>query len=64
MSNDKNSRLTRYILVAIVAAVTLALVRSSAAIGFEVGGESFLRLLTMMAVPLVMSSVMSEIIGL
>ena len=64
VSNEKNSRLTLYILVAIVAAVTLALVRPAVAIGFEVGGEIFLRLLTMMAVPLVMSSVMSGIIGL
>ena len=64
MPNDTHSRLTLYILFAIVAAVTLALVRPSVAISFEVGGEIFLRLLTMMAVPLVMSSVMSGIIGL
>jgi len=64
MPNDTHSRLTLYILFAIVAAVTLALVRPSVAVSFEVGGEIFLRLLTMMAVPLVMSSVMSGIIGL
>ena len=64
MPNDTHSRLTLYILFAIVAAVTLALVQPSVAVSFEVGGEIFLRLLTMMAVPLVMSSVMSGIIGL
>ena len=64
MSNETHTRLTVYILLAIVAAVTLALVRPSLAMGFEVGGQIFLRLLTMMVVPLVMSSVMSGIIGL
>ena len=64
MSNEKHTRLTVYILLAIVAAVTLALVRPSLATGFEVGGQIFLRLLTMMVVPLVVSSVMSGIIGL
>ena len=51
-------------MVAIVAAVALALVRPQIAAGFEVGGEIFLRLLTMMVVPLVVASVMSGIIGL
>ena len=60
----RDSNLTIYILLAIVAAVVLALVRPHVAIGFEVGGEIFLRLLTMMVVPLVMASVMSGIIGL
>ena len=64
MSNEQHTRLTVYILLAIVAAVTLALVRPSLATGFEVGGQIFLRLLTMMVVPLVVSSVMSGIIGL
>ena len=59
-----NSNLTVYILLAIIAAVVLALVRPHVAMGFEVGGEIFLRLLTMMVVPLVMASVMSGIIGL
>jgi len=60
----KKSHLTPYIFLAIVAAVILALVRPRLAMGFEVGGEVFLRLLTMMVVPLVMASVMSGIIGL
>ena len=64
MSNHHNSRLTLYILLAILTAVTLALVRPTLAMGFEVGGEIFLRLLAMMVVPLVMASVMSGIIGL
>jgi Na+/H+-dicarboxylate symporter len=64
MSNDKKSHLTLYILGAIVAAVALAFLRPDLAMGFEVGGEIFLRLLTMMVVPLVVASVMSGIIGL
>ena len=65
MSNDgHSSNLTVYILLAVVAAVALALVRPHWAIGFEVGGDIFLRLLTMMVVPLVVASVMSGIIGL
>ncbi len=59
-----NTNLTIYIFVAIVAAVALALIRPHVAIGFEVGGQIFLRLLTMMVVPLVMASVMSGIIRL
>ena len=58
------SHLTRYIFIAIVAAVFLALIRPHLAMGFEVGGQIFLRLLTMMVVPLVVASVMSGIIGL
>ena len=64
MPEGKKSHLTLYIFIAIVAAVILALVRPRLAMGFEVGGEVFLRLLTMMVVPLVMASVMSGIIGL
>ena len=64
VSNKKQSRLTLWILVAVVAAIVLALVRPRLAASFEVGGEIFLRLLTMMVVPLVMASVMSGIIRL
>ena len=64
MSNDQESHLTRYLLGAIVAAVTLAFVHPNLAMRFEIGGEIFLRLLTMMVVPLVMASVMSGIVGL
>ena len=64
MSGDSSNRLTLYIGLAIVAAVALAFISPELAIGFEVGGEIFLRLLTMMVVPLVVASVMSGIIGL
>ncbi|MEE2637370.1 MAG: dicarboxylate/amino acid:cation symporter [Acidobacteriota bacterium] len=64
MSNDHTGNLTLYILGAIIAAVALALISPELAVSFEVGGEIFLRLLTMMVVPLVMASVMSGIIGL
>ena len=61
---ESESRLTLYILIAIVAAVILAVAAPSFAMSFRVGGEVFLRLLKMMVVPLVMASVMSGIIGL
>ncbi len=66
MTTEKQSesRLTLYILIAIVAAVILAVAAPRLAMGFHVGGEVFLRLLKMMVVPLVMASVMSGIIGL
>ena len=64
MTDEQKSHLTLYLLAAIVAAVTLAFVRPELAMRFEIGGEIFLRLLTMMVVPLVMASVMSGIIGL
>jgi Na+/H+-dicarboxylate symporter len=64
MSDDSSNRLTLYIGLAIVAAVALAFLSPRAAITFEVGGEIFLRLLTMLVVPLVVASVMSGIIGL
>ena len=64
MTDEQKSHLTLYLLAAIVAAVTLAVVRPELAMRFEIGGEIFLRLLTMMVVPLVMASVMSGIIGL
>ncbi len=64
MSPRKKNNLTLYILLAIIAAVALAVVDPQLAIGFEVGGQIFLRLLTMMVVPLVVASVMSGIIGL
>ncbi len=64
MTGEHSNRLTLYIGIAIVAAVALAFASPSVAVGFEVGGEIFLRLLTMMVVPLVVASVMSGIIGL
>ena len=64
MKTDTSSRLTLYILGAIVLALGLAYLAPELAMRFEVGGDIFLRLLTMMVVPLVMASVMSGIIGL
>ncbi len=67
-----HNRLTLYIVVAIVAAVVISIVgpaifgqgfRGTVGV-FEVGGEVFLRILQMVVVPLVMSSVMSGILGL
>jgi hypothetical protein len=60
----KHGHLTLYIVIAIVAAVTLALAAPRAAVALDVGGEVFLRLLQMVVVPLVMASVMSGILGL
>ena len=64
MTEDRTGHLTLYILGAIVLAVGLAFLSPDLAVRFEVGGDIFLRLLTMMVVPLVMASVMSGIIGL
>ena len=61
---SQKSRLTLYLGLAIVAAVVLALALPQVAMRFELGGQIFLRMLTMMVVPLVMASVMSGIIGL
>lgn len=60
----KKNQLTLYILGAIVIAVVFALVFPHAAMKFHIGGEVFLNLLKMMVVPLVISSVMSGILGL
>ena len=64
MPDKPKSRLTLYIAIAIVVAVLLAVFAPGLAMRFELGGEIFLNLLTMMVVPLVMASVMSGIIGL
>ena len=64
MTNNHTSHLTLYILGAIVGAVGLAFLSPETAMRLEVGGDIFLRLLTMMVMPLVMASVMSGIIGL
>jgi len=63
-STAQHKNLTLYIFIGIVAAIGLALIAPTTAMRLEVGGEIFLRLLMMMVVPLVMSSVMSGIIGL
>ena len=56
--------LTIAICAAIVLAVLFALLAPHAAMKCELGGEVFLNLLKMLVVPLVMSSVMSGILGL
>ena len=64
VEDKSNLRLTVYISLAIVAAIALAFAWPRAAMSFEVGGEIFLRLLKMVVVPLVVTSVMSGILGL
>lgn len=59
-----SSRLTLWICGAIVAAIVLALALPSVAESFEVGGELFLRLLKMIVVPLVFTSVLCGVLGL
>jgi len=58
------NHLTLYIFLAIVSGIVLALASPQLAMRFDIGGELFLRLLKMLVVPLVMSSVMAGIIGL
>ena len=55
---------TLYMIAAIVLAFVVAWLAPHFAASLEVGGEVFLRLLTMVVVPLVMASVMSGILGL
>jgi len=62
--SEKKSHLTLYICVAIVVAIGLALAAPTIAVKFHLGGEIFLRLLKMMVVPLVVTSVMSGILGM
>jgi Na+/H+-dicarboxylate symporter len=59
-----SSHLTAWIVGSIVAAILLALTLPAVAVRLELGGQIFLRLLQMVVVPLVMSSVMSGILGL
>ncbi len=64
MSDHKKSHLTLYICIAIVLAIGLAVVAPRLAMKFHLGGEIFLRVLKMMVVPLVVTSVMSGILGM
>jgi Na+/H+-dicarboxylate symporter len=56
--------LTYWICAAIVLAIVVAVVAPGFAQSFEVGGEIFLRLLKMIVVPLVFTSVLSGVLGL
>lgn len=56
--------MTLLILVAILAGVSLGVVSPTTAQKFHVGGEIFLRLLKMMVVPLVVTSVMTGVLGM
>lgn len=62
--NSGGGHHTLYMVVAIVLAFIVAWLFPHFAASLEIGGEIFLRLLTMVVVPLVMSSVMSGILGL
>ncbi|MDH4184231.1 MAG: dicarboxylate/amino acid:cation symporter [Nitrospinota bacterium] len=60
----KNNSLTFWIAGSIALAIPIALLFPAAAISFHIFGEIFLRLLKMMVAPLVVTSVMSGILGL
>jgi len=66
--NNKNkkqkSNLTLWICIAIVAAIVIALILPRFTMKLHAGGEVFLRLLKMIVVPLVVTSVMSSILGM
>ena len=64
MKENAKSNLTLYIFIAIIGAIICALVFPSFAVKLHLGGEIFLRVLKMMVVPLVITSVMSGILGL
>lgn len=61
---EKKNHLTAWIIASIVLAIAMALIWPQFAMGFDIGGQIFLRLLQMVVVPLVMASVMSGILGL
>ena len=66
MNESKNhgGHLTLWICVAIVLAIATALLAPQFAMATEIGGEVFLRMLKMMVVPLVVTSVMCGILGM
>ncbi|WP_372899176.1 dicarboxylate/amino acid:cation symporter, partial [Stieleria sp.] len=65
-SDDKphGNWLAYAIFFSIVAAIALALIRPHLAASLEIGGEVFLRMLKMIVVPLVLTSVMCGVLGM
>ncbi len=63
-NNGKKSHLTFWILGSIIVAIASALAFPHFSMSLKVGGEIFLRLLKMMVVPLVVTSVMVGILGM
>jgi solute carrier family 1 (high affinity glutamate transporter) protein 1 len=64
VKGKRKSHLTLWIVISIVAALVLALLAPHFAMKLHVGGEVFLRLLKMMVVPLVVTSVMTGVLGM
>ena len=64
MTEKKHGYLTLYICLGIVAAIVLAIFAPNIATRTRIGGEIFLNLLKMIVVPLVMTSVLSGILGM
>ena len=66
MSENKKGghSLTVWICIAIVLAIAFALIKPTCAMSTHLGGEVFLRLLKMVVVPLVITSVMSGVLGM
>ena len=64
MTEKKHGYLTLYICIGIVAAILMAIFAPHTATKTRIGGEIFLNLLKMIVVPLVMTSVLSGILGM
>ena len=64
MTEKKHGYLTLYICLGIVAAILMAIFAPHTATKTRIGGEIFLNLLKMIVVPLVMTSVLSGILGM
>lgn len=64
MQKTKKDRLALWIFTSVILALIFAYFFPVAASGLEIGGKLFLRLLTMVVVPLVVTSVMAGVIGL
>ena len=64
IKKPNHGHLTLWICIAIVAAIVIALLLPKFSMSMHLGGEIFLRLLKMIVVPLVITSVLSGILGL